>query len=79
MSLLSKNKYHSVQGGAVSRPHPTDSKAPLPAANRKHKTKNDLNPRMCLFTIEIVKKSLKTCKSQKKVVPLQPHIENNRM
>ena len=22
MSLLSKNKYHSVQGGAVSRPHP---------------------------------------------------------
>ena len=43
MSLLSKNKYHSVQGGAVSRPHPTDSKAPSPPRS-KPKTINEKRP-----------------------------------
>ena len=48
MSLLSKNKYHSVQEGAVSRPHPTDSKAPSPQQTENNKRKTT-STRECAF------------------------------
>ena len=50
MSLLSKYKYHSVQGGAVSRPHPNRwlNKSPSPQQTENNKRKTT-STRECAF------------------------------